>query len=109
MKKTALFVFVLSLVLGFSSCEKSIFCKNGSGEVLTEERSVSNFTQIDYAIPGELIITQSDTISVTIEAQENLIPDIETNIEGNVLEIKQLRINVLNLMNQLLFMFLFLP
>ncbi len=83
--------FILSLIVllfFFGSCEKSIFCKNGSGEVISQDRSINNFTEIDFQIAGDLIIKQSDTLAITVEAQENLINEIETVVKDNKLIIK---------------------
>ncbi len=79
-----IFFFAICLI----SCEKRIFCKKGEGDVISVTRTVSDFKKIDFKIDGDLIIRQSDTLEITIEAQENLVNEIETNVNGETLEIE---------------------
>lgn len=58
------------------------------GKVVTQERVVENFNQINYAIPGELILTQSDEINIEIQAPEDVQELIETKVVDNKLVIK---------------------
>lgn len=59
----------------------------GSGKIITEPRTVSNFHQVTLAGVGDLNITEGDTESLTIEADDNLIPLIETRVENGELVI----------------------
>lgn len=88
MKKSLFFVGIIIFTSFFYSCQKSIFCKNGKGEIVSDSRTVNNFEEIEFAIPGDLILKQSATIEITIEAQENLIDEIETNVSSEKLKIK---------------------
>lgn len=78
------------LLLGLvfvTACNLSVSVTKGSGNVITESRSVSNFHKVDLAGFGELSITQGDTESLTIETDDNLLPLIETKVENGVLSI----------------------
>lgn len=59
----------------------------GSGNVVTESRAVSNFNRVALSGIGELAITQGDTEALTVEADDNLLPLIVTQVRNNVLNI----------------------
>lgn len=60
----------------------------GSGNATTETRDVANFTSISFADDGELIVTQDGTESLTIEADDNVLPAIETTVRNGTLIIE---------------------
>jgi hypothetical protein len=60
----------------------------GSGEIVTEERSVGDFTSIDLDYPAEVTITQGDAYSVSVTADDNLLPQLETNVDDGELQIR---------------------
>ena len=53
----------------------------GSGRLVTETRAVSGFTGISLAMPGHVEVTQGDTESLTVTADDNVLPLIETVVE----------------------------
>lgn len=57
----------------------------GSGNMLTQERSVSNFDQVELRSYGKLTITQGDTESLTIEAEDNLIDHLTSEVQDGKL------------------------
>ena len=59
----------------------------GSGNVITQTREVSDFTDIEVNYPAQVTITQGKTASVKIEAEENVLPGLQTRVRGNTLEI----------------------
>ncbi len=59
----------------------------GNGKVSTETRQVSNFSEIRLEGIGDVIVTQADTTSLRIEAEENLIPYFETTVKADTLVI----------------------
>ncbi len=59
----------------------------GSGNVVNESRAASNFNQIDLNGAGEVIISQGNNESVTIEAEDNLMPYIKTGVSNKKLSI----------------------
>ncbi|MBI4316431.1 MAG: DUF2807 domain-containing protein [Chloroflexi bacterium] len=59
----------------------------GSGHVITQTRPVSNFDAVSFASFGDLTITQGDTESLTVEAEDNVLPEIRTEVQGNTLRI----------------------
>jgi len=59
----------------------------GSGNVVTEERDVSDFDRVALSGFGEVIITQGDEESLTVETDDNLMRYIETEVRGGTLEL----------------------
>lgn len=57
----------------------------GSGDVVTEEREVSGFTSISLQGVGELVIDQTGSESLTVTADDNFLPYIETQVRGREL------------------------
>ncbi|MDD5621737.1 MAG: DUF2807 domain-containing protein [Actinomycetota bacterium] len=84
-------VFMLTLVSMLAifavSCKWTIGFVRGSGNIATEERDVSDFHKIHLSGIGNLIITQGEEESLTIEADDNIIPIIETDVFGERLNI----------------------
>jgi len=60
----------------------------GNGNVITESRGVSHFTEIRSEGSFEVYISYDTIPSVKVEAEENLLHYIETDVSGSVLIIK---------------------
>jgi hypothetical protein len=75
-------VAVLLLVSGCSVV-------SGSGQVASETRQVSGFTGIDLSGVGEVIIEQGQSESLTIEADDNVLPVLTSEVEDSVLRLDQ--------------------
>lgn len=61
----------------------------GSGNVVTETRQVSDFDRVVLSGVGELEITQGDVETLEIEAEDNILKLITTEVSG-----KELRIGI---------------
>lgn len=59
----------------------------GRGPLVSESRSVSGFDRIEFNGVGRLRIQQGDSESLTVEAQENVLSHIDTEVEGSTLHI----------------------
>jgi Protein of unknown function (DUF2807). len=59
----------------------------GSGTITTTERTVSDFSKVELSSLGNLTIKQGDTESLTIKADENLLPYITNEVDGDTLKI----------------------
>ena len=57
----------------------------GSGVVQSETRQVSDFDSIFIDYPADITIRQGKTESVKIEAEDNLIPQLRTDVRGGTL------------------------
>ncbi len=55
----------------------------------TERRDVSGFSQVGFAVAGEVLIDLGATYSVVLEGDEDYIREIETKVYGNELRIKR--------------------
>ncbi len=60
----------------------------GSGKIESETRDVKDFNVISIRYPGEIIVRQGDKTSLTIEAEDNLIPQLTTDVRGGTLVIE---------------------
>lgn len=74
-----------SLALGLS-CGCEII--HGSGHVVTEERDVERFSTLVLEGEGEVRFTQSSKTRLEIEAEDNLIDELITRVNGDSLVIK---------------------
>ena len=59
----------------------------GSGNVSTETRSVTGFHSVELLNSADVVITQGETEGVVIQAEDNLIPLLETKVENGTLRI----------------------
>jgi len=91
-KKVLLLVIVLGLAL--TGCTVNGFNINvpgkiidGSGDVITENRDVAGFDSVDMQGIGNLTIVQGSEESLTISADENLLPYITTGVVNGTLQI----------------------
>ncbi|GAG62267.1 unnamed protein product [marine sediment metagenome] len=84
-RNTVKLVLVISLItiflLSMTSC--SLF------NLVSEDRDVSGFNKVALYGSADLFITQGDETSLTVEAQENLMPYIETTVSGGTLELRK--------------------
>lgn len=60
----------------------------GSGNVITENRNLSGFTEIEMAGVGLIVLTQDGTESVVIEGEDNILARIRTDVSGGTLRIR---------------------
>lgn len=60
----------------------------GSGRALTQQREVSGFKGIALSVPGRMEIVQGAAEGVTLTADDNVVPKIETVVERGVLHIR---------------------
>ncbi len=81
-------LIVTVIVITSSSCKKDGWpCKNGDGSIQTEMRSVSGFTQIENETDVEVILNQGNEYEVKVQAQQNLLDEVVTEVKGDELQI----------------------
>jgi len=61
--------------------------ERGSGNVVTETRDVSGFQAIDISYPAQVLVKQGSKESLEIEAEDNLLPGLKTQVKNGVLDI----------------------
>jgi len=80
---------VLFASIFFSSCERGgLFQIKGQGSMVTQEINVSSVTGFTIAIPADVYITKGDGQSISIEGQQNIIDNIETDVRGGVVTLE---------------------
>jgi len=78
-------LFLLSILASFIiSCNY----KEGSGNIISENRNVSRFTGLSVSGPFEVVVTTGSSDKVVVEADDNLMDYVETEVNGNLLKIK---------------------
>lgn len=106
MKKIGFFVFLLALVGGLVAANSASFGKiggnffnfslkigaeKGSGRMASEVRELSDFHGVDVGSTFEVEITAQKEYGVEVEADDNLLPLITTEVRRGVLHIKSER------------------
>ena len=77
----------LAVLLVVSACG----VVGGSGKVETETRQVSGFTAIDLAGSGEVSVEQGGSESLTIEADDNVLPRLTSEVSDSTLKLGKKR------------------
>lgn len=79
MKKSFVFAALLLFVAQMSQAQDSF----------TERRDVSGFSEVGFAVAGEVIISLGDQYSVVLEGDRAYIEEIETKVVGDELRIRR--------------------
>ena len=95
MKKAGFIVFIAALLIGlvFANGCKSGVMKNfgsgirGSGTMKSETRNVSGFSKIEAGGALNIELTAQKDFNVVVEADDNLLPYIKTEVSGDTLKI----------------------
>lgn len=74
--------FILSAFL-FYSCENI----NGSGHIQTEKRTVGRFDGVQVSGSMDIEVTNGDNVSVEVEADDNILPYIVTEVNNGLLDV----------------------
>ncbi|MCK6648058.1 MAG: DUF2807 domain-containing protein [Bacteroidia bacterium] len=76
--------------LFFNSCKKENMgdCIKRTGEIIKETRVLGTFTRVEAEDNLNVFITQDTIQEVVIEAGENIVPLIETELQGSTLYIR---------------------
>jgi len=83
MKKFSVLVSLAAGIFIFPSCEKIV----GEGPLVTQTRSVSNFSGISSEMSGTVNFTIAPDYKVEITAQQNILDVLNTNVVNGVLHI----------------------
>lgn len=89
-KQTTVLLIIIALVLSSAACSVTNFSTRsirGNGEVVEESRQVGRFDEVRLSGIGTLYIEFGDEESLVIEAEENLMRYIETDVSGQKLVI----------------------
>ena len=84
MKINRLFLIVVFFVIFFSSaCSSDMLA--GSGNIVTENRGVSDFERVILSGVGDLIIQEGEEESLALSTDDNLISHVRTEVKNNTL------------------------
>jgi hypothetical protein len=61
--------------------------ERGSGHVVTETRDVSDFRAVEISYPAQVFVMQGSDETLEIEAEDNLLPNLKTQVRNGKLEI----------------------
>jgi hypothetical protein len=85
-----LLVVLMVVALSLSACSVAVNVLNvtrGSGNVIRETRNISGVTGIELAGSADVDITFGEEESLVVEAEDNIVPLIETEVENGRLVI----------------------
>ena len=82
LKKHFYLIFVMGLIVAVSGCTMSGW---GSGNLINQTKEVNGVNQVSLNGVGTIILQQGDQESLTIEAEDNILPHIQSKVEGNKL------------------------
>ena len=87
----ALAFFIACLIAASPALSETIA---GNGVAKSEVRNVPGFTGVALSLPAKVELRIGAIESVTVEADENIVPLIETTVRNGSLEIKPVRRNL---------------
>ncbi|MFD1255599.1 head GIN domain-containing protein [Mucilaginibacter terrae] len=88
MKKHISFIAIILAGISLSiisSCHMG--CIKGSGNKVTENRKIANFSKIDISGGFKINIKQDSSLSLTVMADDNIMKYVRTQVNGNKLRI----------------------
>ena len=77
-------LLLLPVLFVLSSCHVI----TGSGNIITDKRAPGNFTGISVGGDFEVELINGPSAEVTVEADDNVMPYIETRVNGSILKIR---------------------
>lgn len=80
MEKNLLILLICCFVV--TSCNWAQPGISGEGAVVTKELDLENFTGVSLAAAGKIYLTQGTTQKVTVEAQQNVIDNLKTEVKN---------------------------
>jgi len=89
MKKLHLNILLIIAIVGItalSACDM-VHCVHGSGNKVTENRKVTNFTKIKVDGSFKIILKQDSSLNLNITTDDNIMKIVETNVTGDRLHI----------------------
>ncbi|MBP6977913.1 MAG: DUF2807 domain-containing protein [Bacteroidales bacterium] len=93
MKIKAFFLLLLTTCIGYfyTGCDGLGRCIDGNETVETETRNVGSFSRISSESYFDVFIIRDSVEQITVEAESNLLPYIQTVVDGSTLIIREQR------------------
>ncbi len=91
MKRNVMITLFIVCLAVLTACDVAVAGRQvvrGSGKVTSETRPVSGITGVDHSTIGDLTIILGDEETLTVEAEDNLLPYLETPVVNGVLTIR---------------------
>lgn len=103
MKKIGIIIFVIALAIGLAvstlfsvgkttgklfNFSFNVGGTSGSGDISSQKRDLTDFNAIDVGGAFQVEIVAQQDFSVEVEADDNLLPMIRTEVDGGVLKIE---------------------
>lgn len=85
MKTQLKYLLPLLLFIPFLSACEGV---SGSGNVIKETREVGPFSALEVSGSMDVYVSQGNSTTVTLEGEDNILPEIELVTEGDKLEIR---------------------
>jgi hypothetical protein len=85
-KKYGITVFLICMAVAAAGCSTNVH-GTGSGNVINQTRSVQGVNQVSLAGTGTVLVIQGNQESLTIEAEDNILPHIVSSVNGNKLDV----------------------
>jgi hypothetical protein len=95
MKKNAILLMAV-MVLGSTSCVIDGWDNHitGNGTVVKETRDLTGFSGVHLSSGIDVLLSEGDDFEVVVEADENLLEVIKTEVKGNILEVGTDRVSI---------------
>jgi Putative auto-transporter adhesin, head GIN domain len=78
------YIYLLAFIALVTSCNNR---QRGSGNIVTEKRNTGSFSEIKVSSSIDVDVQQGNETSVVVEADDNIVQLIKTNVENGVLVI----------------------
>jgi hypothetical protein len=85
MKKLTTAILLVTMTMSMISCKKDLI---GEGPVMTETRSVGNFTAIDLRMNGSVYFKTDTSTGIEITAKQSILSILETTVSNGKLTIR---------------------
>jgi hypothetical protein len=87
MKKLIILIFIVTLLSAYGLMIGCEFVLTGSGDLKTEEYDFSDFNRVEVSSAFEFEVSQSNSYSISITADDNVIEKVQVTKEGDILKI----------------------
>ncbi len=87
--KTMIYFTIIASAIFLGSCERDfVEVVKGSGPVVSETRHISNYDEVTLSIPANVYIYQGNEETVVVEAQDNVLDVLRTDVDHDELNIR---------------------
>ena len=94
MKKAAFLFIAMTVTLGSCIIDGWNSGISGNGNVIEEDRNITDFSGVHVSSGIDVFLSEGNEFKVTVEADENLMDVILTELNGDMLVVKTDRVNI---------------